>query len=81
MVNPFIHITDVFADYLLNGIAKIVQKLSQPNMVAVFIKSEKQGVGEGFIFDTLLGHGIFGHGTYLQVNNLDEQVIDMYQCQ
>ena len=79
MVNPFIsHITDVFckgntehSDYLLNWIANIVQKPSQPNMVAVVIKSEKQGVGKGLIFDTLLGHGIFGHETYLQVNNVD----------
>ena len=40
-------------------------------MVAVVIKSEKQGVGKGLIFDTLLGHGIFGNETYLQVNNVD----------
>ena len=48
LVNPFIsHITDVFckgnkqhADYLLNWIANIGQKTSQPNMVAVVIKSE-----------------------------------------
>ena len=46
MVNPFIsHITDVFckgntqhADYLLNWIAYLVQKPSEPNMVAVVIK-------------------------------------------
>ena len=57
LVNPFIsHITDVFckgntqhADYLLNWIANIAQKPSQPNMVAVVIKSEKQDVGNGLI--------------------------------
>ena len=49
LVNPFIsHITNVFCkgnkqhtDYLLNWIANIVQKPSQPNMGAVVIKSEK----------------------------------------
>ena len=29
-------------------------------------------MGKGLIFDTLLGHGIFGHEMYLQVNNVDE---------
>ena len=78
-VNPFVsHITDVFckgnkehADYLLNWIASIVQKPSKPNIVCVVIKSEKQGVGKGLIFDTLLGDGIFGDESYVQVNNVD----------
>ena len=50
LVHPFIsHITDVFCkenqqhvDYILNLIANIVQKPSQPNMVAVVIKSENK---------------------------------------
>ena len=41
-------------------------------MVAVVIKSENQGVGKALIFDTLIGHDIFGLETYLQVNNVDE---------
>ena len=78
-VNPFVsHITDVFckgnkehADYLLNWIASIVQKPSKPNIVCVVIKSKRQGVGKGLIVDTLLGDGIFGDESYVQVNNVD----------
>ena len=45
-------------------------------MVAVVIKSAKQVVCKSLIFDTLLGHGIFGYETYLQDNNeMDYQVI------
>ena len=29
------------------------------------VKSEKQGVRKGFMFGTLLGHGVFGHETYI----------------
>ena len=78
LVDPFInHVTKYFckgnpehADYMLNWMAHIVQKPSTPTMVAVVIKSE-QGIGKGLIFDILLGDGIFGQETYLQVKNVE----------
>ena len=39
-------------------------------MVAIVINSE-QGIGKGLIFDILLGDGIFGQETYLQVKNVE----------
>ena len=78
LVDPFInHVTKYFckgntehADYMLNWMAHIVQKPSTPTMVAIVIKSE-QGIGKGLIFDILLGDGIFGQETYLQVKNVE----------
>ena len=75
---PFInHVTKYFcksnpehANYMLNWMAHIVQKPSTPTMVAIVIKSE-QGIGKGLIFDILLGDGIFGQETYLQVKNVE----------
>ena len=78
LVEPFInHVTKYFcksnpehANYMLNWMAHIVQKPSTPTMVAIVIKSE-QGIGKGLIFDILLGDGIFGQETYLQVKNVE----------
>ena len=39
-------------------------------MIAIIIKFD-QGIGKGLIFDELLGNGIFGQETYLQVKKVE----------
>ena len=78
LVDPFInHIHKYFCkcnqqhtQYLLNWLSHIIQKPSTPTKVVIVLKSI-QGIGKGLIFDILLGNGIFGQETYLQVNNIE----------
>ena len=58
-------------NYFMNYFARKVQHPGQKNGVGVVLKSAKQGVGKGLIIDILLGKGIFGESSYVQVANMD----------
>ena len=59
-----------FYNYLLHWIALPLQKRGERVTTLVCINGD-QGTGKGLIFDQLLGKGIYGESTYVQVVNTE----------
>ena len=59
-----------FYEYLVRWIALPLQKRGQRTTTLVCINGD-QGTGKGIVFNQLLGLGIYGEHTYVQIKNAD----------
>ena len=56
---------------MIRWFAHMIQRPHIQAMVALVIKSDKQGCGKGLIIDQLFGEFIFGERSYTQIKKYD----------